>query len=350
MFRPMTGSTSSEKIVAVGIGSAGIRIVSALSRETTLVSRFAYLTCDRADLEAAGEGEKMVIESPMVQKPSPSMVRGFAMPHHAEMRGTVEGARVVFVVAGLGRATGSGLAPVMAGLAREVGADVISIAVMPFDFEERFKFYSGLALKKLRSVSNGVVVIDNGAVHSGRSEATLRELYSMANKEAVRALSSLLAKQSQDSIPAGLNTVVGTVSEDGYSFLSSASSGSADKMEEALSRAVVGIEKKAKMKDASRAVVVFAGDGGLPAGETATALRRLAKTYGNPALDIEYAISYRGEARSQLQVSVLASGFAQTRYEGYDPIDEILGAKNNIDNELEYSLVGGLERIAACDQ
>src|SRR5690348_16817315 len=115
MARPMFGSTSSSEVVALGIGSAGIRIVSALSRETTLVNRFAYLTCDPADLDSAGEeGERMVIESPMV-KPSPSMVRGFAMAHHAEMARLVKDAKVVFVVAGLGRATGSGLAPVMAG-------------------------------------------------------------------------------------------------------------------------------------------------------------------------------------------------------------------------------------------
>jgi len=109
------------EVVALGIGSAGIRIVSALSRETTLVDRFAYLTCDEADLEAAGDGERLVIESPIVQKPSPSMVRGFAMRHHDEMRTLVKDAKAVFVVAGLGRATGSGLAPIMAGLRRKQG-------------------------------------------------------------------------------------------------------------------------------------------------------------------------------------------------------------------------------------
>src|SRR4029077_19600134 len=181
--------------VALGIGSAGIRIVSALSRETTLVDRFAYLTCDKADLEAAGDGEQLVIDSPMAQKPSPSMVRGFALPHHGEMKRLVKGAKVVFVVAGLGRATGSGLAPIVAGLAREEGADAVSIAVMPFDFEERLRFYAGLALKKLRAVSNGVVVVDNSSLFNSAKEATLKELHEMANNEAVKALGSLLAKQ-----------------------------------------------------------------------------------------------------------------------------------------------------------
>ncbi|HVB95650.1 MAG TPA: hypothetical protein VND41_03505 [Nitrososphaerales archaeon] len=346
----MSGPISSSEVVAIGIGSAGIRIVSALSRETTLVNRFAYVTCDRADLESAGEGDQMMIESTIAQKPSPSMVRGFALPHHGEMKRLMKDAKVVFVVAGLGRATGSGLAPIMAGLAREAGADAISIAVMPFDFEERLRFYAGLALKKLRAVSNGVVVVDNGSLFNIGSEATLKELYEVANKEAVKALGSLLARQSQDSIPVGLNKVLGTVAQGGYSFLTSASSGSVDKAEEALSRAIIGIGKKAQMKDASHAVVVLTGDASISASETATAVRRLGSMFGNPSLDVEYAVSYRGGAGSQLQVSVLASGFTQTKYDTYDPIDSILGAKNNIDDSLECALVAGLESVASCDQ
>ncbi len=346
----MSGPVPSSDIVALGIGSAGIRIVSALSGETTLVNRFAYVTCDPADLEAAGEGEQLLIETPMVQKPSPSMVRGFAMRHHDEMRRLVKDAKVVFVVAGLGRATGSGLAPIAAGFAREAGADTVSIAVMPFDFEERLRFYAGLALKKLRSVSTGVVVVDNGSLFNIGSEATLKELHQIANKEAVKALGLLLAKQSQDSIPVGLNKVLGTVSQDGYSFLTCASSGSNDKAEEALSRAIIGIGKKAHMNDASHAVVVLNGDSSLSASETATAVKRLGSMFGNPSLDVEYAVSYRGSGGSQLQVSVLASGFRETKYDTYDPIDSILGPGSNIDDSLDCSMVEGLEPIAPCDQ
>jgi len=74
---------------------------------------------------------------------------------------------------------------------------------MPFDFEEKLRFYAGLALKRLRAISNGVVVVDNGSLFNIGSEATLKQLYQVANKEAVKALGSLLATQSEDSIPVG---------------------------------------------------------------------------------------------------------------------------------------------------
>ena len=128
-----------------------------------------------------------------------------------------------------------------------------------------------------------------------------------------------------------------------------ASSGSTDKAEEALSRAIIGIGKKAKMNEATHAVVVLTGDKTLSASQTATAVKRLGSMFGSPSLEAEYAVSYRGTG-SQLQVSVLASGFSETKYDSYDPIDSVLGAGNNIDDDLEVALMFGLERISPCDQ
>jgi cell division protein FtsZ len=334
----------SGQVLALGIGSAGVRIVSALSRETTLVDRFAYLSCDRADLESVEGGQKVLIDCPIDQKLTPSMVRGLSIPYQVEMRSLVEGARVVFIVAGLGRATGSGLAPVVAEIARESGADTVSIAMMPFGFEEKLRFYAGLALKRLRSVSRGVVVVDNDALLKSTTDATLREIYDLANSEAVTALGSLLSRQSDDSIPVGLNKVLGTVFQDGYSFLSSATSGSVDKTEEALSRAIIGISRRAETKEANHAVVVLTGDSALRAGETATAVKRLGSMFGNGDIDIEYSVNYGGS--SQLQVSVLASGFKATRYDEFDPLASV---RTVLDDSMEYSLPTGLEGLPSCE-
>lgn len=329
--------------MALGIGSAGARIVSALSRETTLVDRFAYISCDASDLEAVEGGEKLLIDGPIDQKLTPPMVRGLSLAHRGEMMSLLDGAKIVFIVAGLGRATGSGLAPVVAQLAREGGADTVSVAVMPFGFEEKLRFYAGLSLRRLRAVSRGVVVVDNDTLLRSTGDASLREVYELANSEAVKALSSLLAKQSEESIPVGLNKVLGTVFQDGYSFLSSASSGSVDKTEEALSRAIIGISKRVETKEANHAVVVLTGDSTLRASETGTAVKRLGSMFGSEAIDVEYSVSYRGG--SQLQVSVLASGFKATRYDEYDPLSSL----SSIDDSMECSLPSGLEMLAPCD-
>ena len=305
------------------------------------MDKFAYISCDASDMESV-DGEKILIDCPIDQKLTPPMVRGLSIPYQPRIGELLRGAKVVFIVSGLGRATGSGLAPVVSKLASEGGADTVSIAVMPFGFEEKLRFYAGLALRRLRKTSRGVVVVDNDALLRTSSDATLKDLYEMANAEAVKALGSLLAKQSEANIPVGLNKVLGTVFQGGYSFLSSATSGSLDKTEEALSRAIIGISKKAETKDANHAVVVLTGDSKVSAAETAIAVKRLSSMFGTEAIDVEYSMSYNGG--SQLQVSVLASGFKATSYDEYDP----LASLDSIDDEMEYSLPSGLESLEFC--
>src|SRR5713226_6612978 len=135
----MSRQFSSTEVTVVGIGSAGVRIASALSKESLTIDRFAYVSCDRSDLDGI-QGQKLLIEGPIAQKLSPSMVRGLSIPHRDAMRGLIDGSKVVLVVAGLGGATGSGLAPIVAELAKECGAFPVSVAIMPFEFEKKLRF------------------------------------------------------------------------------------------------------------------------------------------------------------------------------------------------------------------
>ena len=131
---------SREEVAAVGIGSAGVKIVSLLSRKTVLVDRFAYISCDDGDFSTVEQKDTVGIESRVDQKLTPAIVRGLALRYHEKIREFLGGSKVVFVVAGLGGATGSGLAPVVASIAKECGATAVAVAVMPFEFEKKTMF------------------------------------------------------------------------------------------------------------------------------------------------------------------------------------------------------------------
>jgi cell division protein FtsZ len=337
---------SSDEVLALGVGSAGIRITSALSKEPLRIDRFAYVSTDKADLEFAGPGEKILIECPVDQKLSPSMVRGLAIPSYQTIKETIAGAKVVFVVAGLGGATGSGLAPVVAQIAQEGGAVAVGVAVMPFEFEKKLRFYAGVSLKRLRSVARGVIIVDNEILKSSQEKPTMREIHRKANTEVVKALASILSKPSESSVSVGLNKVLSAVLRDGYSLLEIANSGSIDKTEEALAKNVISLNKVAEVKEISHAVLVLAGDSSVTASEVGVAVKRLGSMISNEAIDVEYGVSYRGQ--SQVCVSLLASGFKSTKYDDYDPLAKIF-ADNTIDNEMDTSLQTGLELLTPCD-
>jgi cell division protein FtsZ len=342
----MSDSNSAE-ITAVGIGSAGSRIVSLLSRRSLLIDKFAYVSCDRGDFSLVDSDETTLIESPVDQKLTPAMVRGLASRSLSKIAEAVSGSKVVFVVAGLGGATGSGLSPLVAAIARDSGATTVGVAVMPFEFEKKMKFYAGIALRRLREASRGVIVIDNDTLmKAAPDDSTLTAVYDTANKEAVKALGSLLSKATGASVSVGLNKLLGTVLQDGYSLLSVSNSGSFDKAEEALAGAVVSIGKLAEAKEASRAVVMLNGNSSLSGQEVGLVVKRLGSMLNNQEVDVEYGVNYSGTA--QLQVSLLASGFTSTKYDDYDPLSRALRGRT-LDDEMDSSILEGLEALPSCD-
>lgn len=337
------GTTSG--ITAIGVGSAGSRIVSLLSKESLLIDRFVFISCDANDFEGA-HGETLKIESPVDQKLTPALVRGLALPHIDKIRALMSGSRAVFVVAGLGGATGSGLAPMVTSIAQECGAVTVGVAVMPFDFEKKLKFYAGVSLRRLRSASRGVIVIDNDTLLNSSPDDSLVDIYTRANKEAAKTLSSILTKSAETALPVGLNKVLGTVLQEGYSLLGISNSDSPDKAEEALAGAVVSIGRLAETKEANRAIVILTGDASLSGTEVGLAVKRLGSMINNKAVDVEYGVNYSGS--SQLQVSLLASGFKSTKYDEYDPLASILGDRI-MDGEMDFALSEGLDLLPSCE-
>ena len=335
------------EVTAVGIGSAGIKIVSLLSRKSLLVDRFVYVSCDKSDFSTVESKDAILIESQVEQKLTPAIVRGLALRSCPSIREALSGSKVVFVVAGLGGATGSGLAPMVASLAQASGATTVGVAVMPFEFEKKLKFYAGVSLRRLRASSKGVVVIDNDTLMlSSPEDSTLANLYDSTNKAVVKALGSLMAKSSEGNKSVGMNKLLGTILQDGYALLGVSSSSATDKAEDALAGAVVSLGKLAEAREANRAVVSLDGDASLSARDVGLAVGRLGSLMDNQGIDVEYGVDYSGSA--QLQVSLLASGFRSTKYDDYDPLAKVLGDRV-IDDEMDSAIPEGLEALPSCD-
>src|SRR5262249_28067608 len=79
-----------------------------------------------------------------------------------EIKEAIQGARMIFICAGLGGGTGSGAAPYLAQLAHETGALVIAFATLPFGFEgNRRGRQAAEALQELHRVADAVVCFEN---------------------------------------------------------------------------------------------------------------------------------------------------------------------------------------------
>lgn len=126
---------------------------------------------------------------------NPDLGREAAKSSMDDIDALFNGARQVYLLAGVGGGTGSGATPVIAQIAKERQLSVISIATEPFDFEgAQRRIYGDDALAWLRRYSDDVYVIDNDRIltYSGSGGALSRSFELRAEALAWVALSRLV--------------------------------------------------------------------------------------------------------------------------------------------------------------
>lgn len=191
------------QIRVLGVGGAGGNAVGHLARAGLEGVQFTALNTDAAALQRTPVSRKINLGSKSTRGlgagGDPLLGRAAAEEDAAEVRAICEGANVVFVVAGLGGGTGTGGSPVIARIAKECGALVLAIVVLPFDCEGgRRQRQAQLGLQELKAASDGVICLSNQRVFKLIDEHTsLLEAFQIINEfiaQGVRGLWQLLTR------------------------------------------------------------------------------------------------------------------------------------------------------------
>ena len=104
-----------------------------------------------------------------VLNPSVHLLRGFALKETQRIRDRLDGYASIVMICNLAGKDGAAMAPVVSNIAR--GKNVACFAIMPFGYEKGRIFASGIALKRLRTDADFVVVVDNDAVLDSNPES-----------------------------------------------------------------------------------------------------------------------------------------------------------------------------------
>ncbi|NIM01813.1 MAG: cell division protein FtsZ [Acidobacteria bacterium] len=128
---------------------------------------------------------------------NPEIGRSAALEDTETVIDVLNGADMVFVTTGLGGGTGTGAAPIIANLAREMGALVVAVVTTPFGFEGRRRHIQAVeGLAALREVVDTVITIPNDKLlHTVERATPLNEAFMMADdilRQAVQGISDLI--------------------------------------------------------------------------------------------------------------------------------------------------------------
>jgi len=159
-------SVSGARIIAVGVGGGGGNMIGHMIKEGVTGIEMMLINTDAQVLNEESAASKIQIGAKLTKGlgagMKPSIGKDSALENYDDIREALEGADIVFISAGLGGGTGTGAAPVVAQIAKEIGALTISIVTKPFMFEgkKRLKL-AELGLEELKRESDSIVVIPN---------------------------------------------------------------------------------------------------------------------------------------------------------------------------------------------
>lgn len=159
-------SINGARIIAVGVGGGGGNMIGHMLREGVTGIEMMLVNTDAQVLNENSAASKIQIGAKLTKGlgagMKPAIGKDSALENYDEIRASLEGADIVFISAGLGGGTGTGAAPVVAQIAKEVGALTISIVTKPFTFEGKKRLKLAEAgLEELKRESDSIVVIPN---------------------------------------------------------------------------------------------------------------------------------------------------------------------------------------------
>jgi cell division protein FtsZ len=153
-------------IKVVGIGGGGVNAVNRMIEEGLRGVEFIAINTDAQALLMSDADVKLDVGRELTRGlgagANPDIGSKAAEDHREEIEEVIKGADMVFVTAGEGGGTGTGGAPVVAEVARSLGALTIGVVTRPFGFEgKRRAAQADLGIEKLRSQVDTLIVIPN---------------------------------------------------------------------------------------------------------------------------------------------------------------------------------------------
>ena len=153
-------------IKVVGVGGGGTNAVNSMVRSHIQGVEFIVANTDVQSLEASPCAYKLQLGTDSTKGlgagSNPDMGRLAAEESKNQIRGMLEGADMVFITAGMGGGTGTGGTPIVAEVARDVGALTVGVVTRPFEFEgNRRKKQAEAGLEELKKAVDTLIVIPN---------------------------------------------------------------------------------------------------------------------------------------------------------------------------------------------
>ena len=232
-----------------------------------------------------------------------------------DIRSAISGAHMLFITAGMGGGTGTGAAPVIARVAKEMGILTVGVVTKPFDFEGgRRMTNADLGLAELEAnVDSLIVVLNEKLLEVLGDVVTQDEAFAHANdvlKNAVGGIAEIINVPGHVNVDfEDVRTVMG---EPGKAMMGTARASGPDRARIAAEQAVACPLLEGIDLSGAKGVLVLisAAKGSLKLNESKLAMNTV-RAYASPDAHVIYGTAYDDELGDDIRVTVVATGLSR---------------------------------------
>ncbi len=181
-------SEKSAKLKVIGVGGAGGNAVNNMIAAKLMGVKFIAANTDAQALETSNAPIKLQLGQELTEGlgagANPDVGRQAAMESETAIRDALKDSHMVFITAGLGGGTGTGAAPVIAEICKDIGALTVAVITKPFSFEGRKRSkQADEGLDTLKKVVDTAITIPNDRLRGVASKnATMLEMFRKADE------------------------------------------------------------------------------------------------------------------------------------------------------------------------
>ncbi|MFQ5405652.1 MAG: cell division protein FtsZ [Candidatus Micrarchaeia archaeon] len=193
------------KIAVVGVGGGGNNTVNRLKKLGVKGAELVAINTDRQHLNILDEGIQRMLIGKSITKGLgaggyPEVGAKCAEVDRELISKNLDGAHLVFLCAGMGGGTGNGAAPVIAQIARDVGAIVVAMVTYPFSLERARVQKAEDGIEKLREVCDSVIILDNNRLVQIVPNLPMNQAFLVADEILAKAIGGLVFTITQPSL------------------------------------------------------------------------------------------------------------------------------------------------------
>lgn len=324
-------TVSPVKICVVGVGGGGLNVLDRISLDRLMEASLVTMHTDVRVLSHSMTPVKIQLGVEIMRGigsgGDPELGRDAALASKEQIQAALKGHDLVFICAGLGGGTGSGAAPVVADIAKELGAMTFVFATMPFSFEGRRRLKQAeIALEELQRSADALILFENNRMGElVLPKEGIQKAFSQADQligHSVRAIATMVSQPG--IVRMGLSDIMAALhSPNARCLFGFGEARGNNRVSEAVKRALSSplVNQGLMLQNARNLLVHVAGGESLTLAEVESLMKLLSKHVPEHT-QIMFGLSIDAKLGDLLTLTLISSLSAQDMALGSTPQSE----------------------------